>query len=193
MYGSRNTLQKESDVSPRKRRKFTAEQKAEAVKLVKEVGSISPVARDLDLHESVLGRWVKQAEVDCGQGPEGALTTEEKEELRKLRRENKRLRMERDFLKKAATFFAKDTGSIFELIETEKAHYPVSVMCSVSESHEAVCTPGGTGRVLRGMRSRMLDLSRGSGRSTRRVVAPTGVHACMPSSSSQARALAAIA
>ena len=108
-YGSRITLQKESEVSKRKRRQFTAEQKAEAVKLVKEVGSIRRVARDLDLHETVLSRWVKQAEIDAGEGSEGALTTEEKEELRKLRRENKRLRMERDFLKKAAAFFAKDS------------------------------------------------------------------------------------
>jgi transposase-like protein len=57
-YGSRTTLQKEPVVSPRKRRKFTAEQKAEAVRLVKEVGSVHRVARDLDLHETVLGRWV---------------------------------------------------------------------------------------------------------------------------------------
>ena len=96
-------------MSERKRRKFTAEQKAEAVRLVYEVGSIGQVARDLDLTESALRNWVKQAEVDEGHGPEGALTTEEKEELRKLRRENKTLRMERDFLKKAATFFAKDS------------------------------------------------------------------------------------
>lgn len=50
-------------MSPRKRRKFTAEQKAEAVRLVKEVGSVRRVARDLDLHETVLGRWVRQARV----------------------------------------------------------------------------------------------------------------------------------
>ena len=52
---------------------------------------------------------MRQARVDAGEGPEGALTTEEKGELRKLRREVKRLRMERDFLKKAAAFFAKDS------------------------------------------------------------------------------------
>ncbi|MDP6369757.1 MAG: hypothetical protein QF615_09115 [Planctomycetota bacterium] len=51
---------------------------------------------------------MRQARVDAGEGPEGALTTEEKGELRKLRREVKRLRMERDFLKKAAAFFAKE-------------------------------------------------------------------------------------
>ena len=92
----------------RKRRKFTPEQKADAVRMVREVGSVAKVARDLDLTETSLRNWVKQAEIDEGRGPEGALTSEEREELRRLRRENRRLQMERDFLKKAATFFAKE-------------------------------------------------------------------------------------
>ena len=92
----------------RKRRKFSPEQKADAVRLVHQTGSIPQVARDLDLTESALRHWVKQAEIDEGHGPEGALTTEEKEELRRLRREVRTLRMERDFLKKAAAVFAKD-------------------------------------------------------------------------------------
>ena len=92
----------------RKRRSFTAEQKADAVRLVREVGSVPQVARDLDLTETALRHWVKQADIDEGHGPEGSLTTDEKEELRKLRRENRTLKMERDFLKKAAVFFAKD-------------------------------------------------------------------------------------
>ena len=95
-------------MSKRTRRRFTAEQKADAVRLVREVGSVAQVARDLDLTETSLRNWVKQAEIDEGRGPEGALTTEEKEEIRRLRRENRTLRMERDFLKKAAVFFAKD-------------------------------------------------------------------------------------
>jgi transposase-like protein len=95
-------------MSRRERRKFTDEQKTEAVKLVRDVGSISQVAKDLDLTESALRNWVRQADIDAGSGPEGALTTEEKEELRRLRREVKTLRMERDFLKKAAAYFAKD-------------------------------------------------------------------------------------
>jgi transposase len=95
-------------MSKRKRRKFTDEQKADAVRLVRQVGSIPQVARDLDLTETALRHWVKQADIDEGQGPEGALTTEELEELRKLRRENRTLKMERDFLKKAAAFFAKE-------------------------------------------------------------------------------------
>ena len=92
----------------RERRSFTKEQKANAVAAYRECGNLSQVARELDLHTSVLRSWVKQADIDEGKGPEGALTTEEREELRRLRRENRRLAMERDFLKKAAAFFAKE-------------------------------------------------------------------------------------
>lgn len=95
-------------MAKRKRRKFTAEQKADAVRLVREVGSISKVAKDLDLTETSLRAWVKQADIDEGRGPEGALTSDEREELRRLRRENRTLEMEREFLKKAAAFFAKE-------------------------------------------------------------------------------------
>ena len=92
----------------RKRRNYTPEQRADAVRMVHEVGNLAKVARDLDLTESALRTWVQRAEVDAGRGPEGALTTEEREELRRLRRENRTLEMERDFLKKAAAFFAKE-------------------------------------------------------------------------------------
>jgi transposase-like protein len=93
----------------RRRRKFTREFKDETVRLVQESGkTIGEVARDLDLTESALRNWVKQAEIDAGRGPAGALTTEEHEELRRLRRENKQLRMEREILKKATAFFAND-------------------------------------------------------------------------------------
>ena len=95
----------------RKRRTFTAEQKAEAVRLARETGK-SPyrLARDLGLSESALRNWIRQAEIDEGQGPAGALMTQEREELRQLRRENRQLKMERDFLKKAAAFFAKESS-----------------------------------------------------------------------------------
>ena len=93
----------------RKRRKFNAEFKAEAARLCK-VGdrSVGEVAKDLDLTEGSLREWVKRADVDAGKGPPGALTTAEREELTRLRRENKRLQMEREILKKAAAFFAKE-------------------------------------------------------------------------------------
>ena len=92
----------------RKRRSFTKEQKADAVRMVREVGSVGKVARNLDLTETALRSWVKQADIDEGKGPEGALTSAEREELRRLRRRVRTLEMERDFAKKAAAFFAKD-------------------------------------------------------------------------------------
>ena len=95
----------------RKRRSYTKEFKAETVRLVIEGGrSIPDVARDLDLTESALRVWVRQAEVDAGRGKPGELTTEERDELRLLRREVKTLRTEREILKKAAAFFAKENG-----------------------------------------------------------------------------------
>jgi transposase len=97
-----------SDMPRRKRRKFTPEQKADAVRLVRLSGNLAKVARDLDLTETSLRSWVNQADIDDGRGPDGALTSEEREELRRLRRENRTLEMERDFLKKAAAFFAKE-------------------------------------------------------------------------------------
>ena len=93
----------------RKRRKFTPEFKAEVVELCRRGDrSIGQVSRDLKLTETSVRAWVKQAEVDRGEGPPGALTTEEREELRRLRRENRQLREDREILKKAAAFFAKE-------------------------------------------------------------------------------------
>jgi len=87
-------------MAKRKRRAFTTEFKAQTVRLVRDSGkSIGAVARELDLAETAVRRWVQQAEVDAGRGTPGALTTEEREELGRLRRENRTLRMERDILK----------------------------------------------------------------------------------------------
>jgi transposase len=93
----------------RRRRVHTPEFKAETVQLVLTGGrSVGEVARELDLAESLVRSWVRQADVDAGRGPSGALTTAEKEELSRLRKEVKVLRMEREILKRAATFFAKE-------------------------------------------------------------------------------------
>src|SRR5882672_680213 len=98
-------------MAKRKRRAFTTEFKAQTVRLVRESGkSVGAVARELDLAETAVRRWVQQAEVDAGRGRPGALTTEEREELGRLRRENRTLRMERDILKKATAFFAKENA-----------------------------------------------------------------------------------
>ncbi len=95
----------------RGRRSFSAEFKAEAVRLCK-VGdrTISKVATDLDLTETALREWVRRADTDAGKGPPGALTAAEGDELRELRKRVKRLEMEREILKKAAAFFAKENG-----------------------------------------------------------------------------------
>ena len=89
-----------------KRRKFTNEFKLEAVKLA-ERGEVpvAQVARELDLNETVLRRWMQP----YGKRPNGTrLTPEEHDELIRLRRENKRLTMERDILRKAVGIFSKE-------------------------------------------------------------------------------------
>ncbi|KYG11276.1 transposase [Sorangium cellulosum] len=94
----------------RKRRAFTPESKADAVRLAKAGDrSIGQVAKALDLTETALRDWIKRANIDAGHGPSGALTTPEREELQRLRRDVKRLEMDRDILKKAAVFFAKES------------------------------------------------------------------------------------
>jgi transposase-like protein len=92
----------------RKRRKFTAEYKAEVVGLVRTSGkSPGQIARELDLTETAVRAWVRQAAVDQKRDPQGPLTSEERAELTRLRRELKTTTMERDFLRKAAAFFAR--------------------------------------------------------------------------------------
>jgi len=101
---------KEVSVGKRKRRRYTAEFKAETVQLVKESDkSIGEIARDMDLTDSVLRNWVKQARIDSGGGSEAEPTTTEREEIRRLRREVRQLKMEREILKKATAFFAKES------------------------------------------------------------------------------------
>ena len=94
--------------SRRVRRKFSEEFMVGAVRLVLDEGkTIGAVARDLDLTPSSLANWVRHARADRTKGKTG-LTTEERAELAILRKENRELRMERDILKKAAAFFAKN-------------------------------------------------------------------------------------
>jgi transposase len=93
------------------RRIFTDEQKAEAVRIVNQSGKpVSQVAKEMGLTDSALRNWVKQAQVDSQTEPQGQLTTPERKELNELRRDLKRTQMERDFLKKAATFFARESS-----------------------------------------------------------------------------------
>ena len=95
-------------MSKKKRRTFTPEQKAEAVKIVRTSGkTVAQVAREMGLTETALRNWVRQDEINPS--PQGPLTTDERAELNRLRKDLKRVEMERDFLKKAAAFFARET------------------------------------------------------------------------------------
>jgi transposase len=94
----------------RTRRVFTDEFRAGAVRLVLDEGkTVGAVARDLDLTPSALSTWVQRARADRTKGKSGGLTSAEREELSRLRKENRELRLERDILKKAAAFFAKES------------------------------------------------------------------------------------
>jgi transposase len=97
-------------MSNRTRRQFSDEFKADAVKLC-QLGdrSIAKVAKDLGLTDGSLRQWVRQAEADANPQQSDALSTAERHELAVLRKEIKYLRMEREILKKAAAFFAKET------------------------------------------------------------------------------------
>ncbi len=92
----------------RPRRSFTKEFKAEVVALVRQPGNTAAsVARDLDLTETAVRDWVKQADVDDGR--RDGLTSDERAELAQLRKEVRVLREERDILKRATAFFARET------------------------------------------------------------------------------------
>lgn len=95
-------------MTARPRRSFSPEFKAQTVELLRTSGkSVAEVCHELDLTETAVRRWLAQADVDDGRR-EG-LTTNERGELSRLRRENRVLREERDILRKAAAFFAKET------------------------------------------------------------------------------------
>jgi putative transposase len=125
-------MREECSMAKRKRRSFTPEFKAEAVRLC-QLGdrTVGQVAKDLDLTETALRDWVKRADIDTGQGPPGALTTAEREELTRLRRENKRLQMEREILKKSGGLLREGDDVKFAFIRVERAQYPIGVLCDV--------------------------------------------------------------
>jgi len=97
-------------MTKRTRKDYSAEFKREAVRLVTDEGyKIAEAARSLDINGNILGRWVRESK----EGADSAFTgkgnlSPEAEEIRKLREENKRLRLEKEILKKATAFFAKE-------------------------------------------------------------------------------------
>jgi transposase len=98
----------EPGAARRPRRAFTDQYKADVVALCRTSGkSIGQVCRDLDLTETAVRHWVAQADIDNGK--RDGLTTAERQELARLRKENRALREERDLLKRAAAFFARET------------------------------------------------------------------------------------
>jgi transposase len=93
---------------PKSRPPYPEEFRREAIELVRlSEKPLVQIAKDLGVSDMTLRSWVKQADIDAGQ--RAGLSSDEREELRQLRREVRTLRMEREILKKAAAFFAKET------------------------------------------------------------------------------------
>ena len=98
-------------MSKKKKRSYTKEFKEEAVKLITEEGyKISEAARNLGVNPNLLGRWKRDFEIGEGDFSSRGSTVSMQSELKRLKKENKRLKMEREILKKAAAFFAKESG-----------------------------------------------------------------------------------
>ncbi len=96
---------------PRTHRPYPPEFRAEAVRLARDRDrSLPALAADLGVSSEALRHWLRQADADAGRGQPGDLTADERAELRRLRREVKTLQQERELLKKAAAFFAKETS-----------------------------------------------------------------------------------
>ena len=96
---------------PRTRPPYSPEFRQQMVELMKAGRTPEELSREFEPTAQTTHNWVKQADLDAGRRSDG-LTTEEREELRLLRRENKRLRMEQEILRKAAAWFARESNSI---------------------------------------------------------------------------------
>ena len=96
---------------PRTHAPYPQEYRKRILELVEAGRSPNDLAKEFEPSAQTIRNWIKQAELDAGERQDG-VTTEEKRELARLRRENKRLRQEREILKKAAAWFARETGAI---------------------------------------------------------------------------------
>lgn len=95
---------------PRTRRPYPAEFRSQIVEMVREGRRPVDLAKEFEPSLNTIKAWVRQAEIDDGLRDDG-LTTDEQEELRRLRRENRELKKDREILVKAAAWFARETGS----------------------------------------------------------------------------------
>jgi transposase len=96
---------------PRTRKPYPPEFREQILELVRNGRTPNELAREFEPSGETIRNWIKQAEIDAGKRQDG-LTSDEKQELNRLRRENKQLRIEREILAKAAAWFARETGSI---------------------------------------------------------------------------------
>ena len=102
-------MENQEKPAKRPRRKFSDEFKRDAVEIVNSSGkSIAQVARELGIYDSTLGSWVNQDEIN--RGVRDGVTTADREEVTELRRENARLRMERELLKRAVAFWVRESN-----------------------------------------------------------------------------------
>jgi transposase len=92
---------------------YPPEFRQQMVELVRVGRSPKALAQEFEPSEQTIRNWVKRADLDSGRRTDG-LTSEEQAELRRLRRENRQLKLERDILKKAAAWFARETGTVPE-------------------------------------------------------------------------------
>jgi transposase len=131
---------------PRPRRFFPPEYKAEVVELIRTTGkTVGQVARELDLTETAVRTWVRQADLDAGRRSDG-LTTAERDELRKLRREVRDLREEREILRKAAVFFASMPQCQDEVRPVGFARFFAAPACGWWLVRRCATPPGGSVR-----------------------------------------------
>jgi transposase len=104
---------KKKTINKNKNKNYSKEQKSDAVKYYLDSDdTLSCCAKNLGVAPSTLNGWIKQSEIDSGHGSAGALTTDEKVEIRGLKRELKQVKLENAFLKKAAVYFAKGTENL---------------------------------------------------------------------------------
>jgi len=94
---------------------YAPEYRRQMVELVRAGRTPGELAREFECSAQAIRNWVRQSDLDTGRREDG-LTSEEREELRRLRRENRQLREEREILKKAAAWFARETGSVPEKV-----------------------------------------------------------------------------